>query len=164
MKIKKNDLWVRHSPYKAETHNKITYVCSLDVYSDLLFLQIFGPVQQIMKFKTIEEVIERANNSDYGLVAAVFTSDINKAMTVTTALQAGTVWWVQCPVTSFIFHVGNIKHFSRPEPVSWHHTISTIITHSATSFSCVFPPTQLPEMWDEICENRIRCNLLCVQE
>uniref|UniRef100_A0A3Q2CHE8 aldehyde dehydrogenase (NAD(+)) n=2 Tax=Cyprinodon variegatus TaxID=28743 RepID=A0A3Q2CHE8_CYPVA len=54
--------------------------------------EIFGPVQQIMKFKTIEEVIERANNSDYGLVAAVFTSDINKAMTITTALQAGTVW------------------------------------------------------------------------
>lgn len=55
-------------------------------------LQIFGPVQQIMKFKTIEEVIERANNTDYGLVAAVFTSDINKAMTISTAMQAGTVW------------------------------------------------------------------------
>nr|XP_061795987.1 retinal dehydrogenase 2-like isoform X2 [Nerophis lumbriciformis] len=54
--------------------------------------EIFGPVQQIMKFKTIEEVIERANNTDYGLVAAVFTSDINKAMTVSTAMQAGTVW------------------------------------------------------------------------
>lgn len=55
-------------------------------------LQIFGPVQLIMKFKTIEEVIERANNSDYGLVAAVFTTDINKAMTISTAVQAGTVW------------------------------------------------------------------------
>uniref|UniRef100_A0A3Q1AH41 Aldehyde dehydrogenase domain-containing protein n=1 Tax=Amphiprion ocellaris TaxID=80972 RepID=A0A3Q1AH41_AMPOC len=54
--------------------------------------EIFGPVQQIMKFKTIEEVIERANNSDYGLVAAVFTNDINKAMTISTAMQAGTVW------------------------------------------------------------------------
>lgn len=54
--------------------------------------QIFGPVQQIMKFKTIEEVIERANNTDYGLVAAVFTNDINKAMTISTAMQAGTVW------------------------------------------------------------------------
>ncbi|KAM9366509.1 retinal dehydrogenase 2 isoform 2-T2 [Symphorus nematophorus] len=54
--------------------------------------EIFGPVQQIMKFKTIEEVIERANNTDYGLVAAVFTNDINKAMTISTAMQAGTVW------------------------------------------------------------------------
>ncbi|XP_064849416.1 retinal dehydrogenase 2-like [Oncorhynchus masou masou] len=54
--------------------------------------EIFGPVQQIMKFKTIDEVIERANNTVYGLVAAVFTSDITKAMTISTAMQAGTVW------------------------------------------------------------------------
>ncbi|KAL4660691.1 retinal dehydrogenase 2-like [Arapaima gigas] len=54
--------------------------------------EIFGPVQQIMKFKSIEEVIERANNSDYGLTAGVFTNDINKAMAMSTALQAGTVW------------------------------------------------------------------------
>uniref|UniRef100_A0A4W4GNX6 Aldehyde dehydrogenase domain-containing protein n=1 Tax=Electrophorus electricus TaxID=8005 RepID=A0A4W4GNX6_ELEEL len=54
--------------------------------------EIFGPVQQIMKFKTIEEVIERANNTEYGLTAAVFTSDISKAMAVSTAVQAGTVW------------------------------------------------------------------------
>lgn len=58
----------------------------------LVSSQIFGPVQMIMKFKTIEEVIERANNSDYGLVSAVFTKDINKAMTISTAMQAGTVW------------------------------------------------------------------------
>lgn len=56
--------------------------------------QIFGPVQQIMKFKTIEEVIERANNTEYGLTAAVFTNDINKAMAISTAVQAGTVWYV----------------------------------------------------------------------
>lgn len=60
-----------------------------------MWFQIFGPVQQIMKFKTIEEVIERANSSDYGLVGAVFTSDINKALTISTAMQAGTVWWVR---------------------------------------------------------------------
>ena len=55
-------------------------------------LQIFGPVQEILRFKTMDEVIERANNSDFGLVAAVFTSDINKALTVSSAMQAGTVW------------------------------------------------------------------------
>lgn len=58
----------------------------------LVRLQIFGPVQQIMKFKTIDEVIERANDSDYGLVAAVFTTDINKAITISMAVRAGTVW------------------------------------------------------------------------
>lgn len=69
-------------------HEKVS-VTNLYIFTRL---QIFGPVQQIMKFKTIEEVIERANNSDYGLVAAVFTNDINKAMTISTAMQAGTVW------------------------------------------------------------------------
>ncbi|XP_041075279.1 retinal dehydrogenase 2-like [Polyodon spathula] len=57
--------------------------------------EIFGPVQQILKFKTMDEAIERANNTEYGLVAAVFTKDINKAMTVSAAMQAGTVW-VNC--------------------------------------------------------------------
>ncbi|XP_010116520.1 PREDICTED: retinal dehydrogenase 2 isoform X2 [Chlamydotis macqueenii] len=54
--------------------------------------EIFGPVQEILRFKTMDEVIERANNSDFGLVAAVFTNDINKALTVSSAMQAGTVW------------------------------------------------------------------------
>ncbi|KAJ8272383.1 hypothetical protein COCON_G00112420 [Conger conger] len=70
--------------------------------------EIFGPVQQIMKFKTIEEVIERANNSDYGLTAGVFTNDLNTALTMSSALQAGTVWIncfnalsCQCPFGGF---------------------------------------------------------------
>ncbi|XP_035236379.1 retinal dehydrogenase 1-like [Anguilla anguilla] len=57
--------------------------------------EIFGPVQQIMKFRTIDEVIKRANNTHYGLAAGVFTNDINKALTIAAALQAGTVW-VNC--------------------------------------------------------------------
>ncbi|MBN3297801.1 AL1A1 dehydrogenase, partial [Amia calva] len=57
--------------------------------------EIFGPVQQIMKFKTIDEVIKRANDTHYGLVAGVFTQNLNKALTIASALQAGTVW-VNC--------------------------------------------------------------------
>ena len=54
--------------------------------------EIFGPVMQIFRFKTMEEVIQRANNSEYGLAASVFTSDLDKAMMMSQALQAGTVW------------------------------------------------------------------------
>uniref|UniRef100_A0A452QKB4 aldehyde dehydrogenase (NAD(+)) n=1 Tax=Ursus americanus TaxID=9643 RepID=A0A452QKB4_URSAM len=54
--------------------------------------EIFGPVQPLFKFKKMEEVIERANNTRYGLAAAVFTQDLDKAMYFTQALQAGTVW------------------------------------------------------------------------
>lgn len=54
--------------------------------------EIFGPVQTIIKFKSLEEVIERANNTTYGLAAAVFTKDIDKAMTIANSVAAGTVW------------------------------------------------------------------------
>jgi len=57
--------------------------------------EIFGPVQSILKFKTMEEVIERANKTDYGLAAGVFTNDINKAMMMVQALKGGSVW-VNC--------------------------------------------------------------------
>jgi acyl-CoA reductase-like NAD-dependent aldehyde dehydrogenase len=62
--------------------------------------EIFGPVQQIIKFKSLEEVIPRANDTRYGLAAAVFTKDIDKAITMANSLQAGTVW-VNC------YHVVN---------------------------------------------------------
>ena len=43
--------------------------------------EIFGPVQSIFKFTTMEEVIERANDTSYGLAAGVLTSNINNALT-----------------------------------------------------------------------------------
>lgn len=54
--------------------------------------EIFGPVQTILKFNTIEEVIERANATSYGLAAAVLTKDIDKALTFAKAVEAGSVW------------------------------------------------------------------------
>ncbi|XP_038048256.1 retinal dehydrogenase 2-like [Patiria miniata] len=54
--------------------------------------EIFGPVQQILKFKTIEEVVERANATTYGLAGAVFTKDIDKALTVANTIRAGLIW------------------------------------------------------------------------
>ncbi len=47
---------------------------------------------QILKFKTVDEVIERANDSDYGLAASVFTNDLDKAIVVSNGLRAGSVW------------------------------------------------------------------------
>uniref|UniRef100_A0A4X2KJS9 Aldehyde dehydrogenase 1 family member A3 n=1 Tax=Vombatus ursinus TaxID=29139 RepID=A0A4X2KJS9_VOMUR len=54
--------------------------------------EIFGPVQPIMKFKNIEEVIRRANSIEYGLTAAVFTKNLDKALKLASALESGTVW------------------------------------------------------------------------
>ncbi|KAL3246426.1 hypothetical protein MRX96_057685 [Rhipicephalus microplus] len=54
--------------------------------------EIFGPVQQILKFKTMDEVLRRANDTTYGLAAGVVTKDLNTAITFADGVQAGTVW------------------------------------------------------------------------
>jgi aldehyde dehydrogenase (NAD+) len=62
--------------------------------------EIFGPVVVAMKFKTVEEVIARANDTNYGLAAAIHTNDMKLATKVINELAAGTVW-VNCYNTFF---------------------------------------------------------------
>ena len=54
--------------------------------------EIFGPVLATIEFADVDEAIARANDSSYGLAAAVWTRDIKKAHYVARRLQAGTVW------------------------------------------------------------------------
>jgi aldehyde dehydrogenase (NAD+) len=54
--------------------------------------EIFGPVMNILKFKTVDEVIQRGNRTFFGLAAAVWTRDIAKAHRLAASLRAGTVW------------------------------------------------------------------------
>ena len=54
--------------------------------------EIFGPVLAAIEFADLDEAIARANDSPYGLAAAVWTKDIKKAHHVARKLQAGTVW------------------------------------------------------------------------
>jgi len=54
--------------------------------------EIFGPVAVVIKFHTVEEVIEMANDSIYGLGGAVWTKDINKAIKVARAVETGKMW------------------------------------------------------------------------
>jgi aldehyde dehydrogenase (NAD+) len=57
--------------------------------------EIFGPVMSILKFKDVDEVIARGNRTMYGLAAAVWTKDVQKALRMANGLRAGTVW-VNC--------------------------------------------------------------------
>jgi aldehyde dehydrogenase (NAD+) len=57
--------------------------------------EIFGPVMSILKFKDADEVLARGNRTPYGLAAAVWTKDIQKALRLSNGLKAGTVW-VNC--------------------------------------------------------------------
>ena len=52
----------------------------------------FGPVMPLMKFSTEEEVIRRANDSDYGLAGAVWTGNPEKGVEIAEQLETGTVW------------------------------------------------------------------------
>jgi gamma-glutamyl-gamma-aminobutyraldehyde dehydrogenase len=57
--------------------------------------EIFGPVLSVITFDTVEEAVEIANDSQYGLAAAVWTSNLTIAHEVARSLRAGTVW-VNC--------------------------------------------------------------------
>lgn len=75
--------------------------------------EIFGPVVAIAKFKTEEEVIQMANDTTYGLAAGIHTKDYERAIRVTSALQAGTTW-----VNMFNFVHWSIP-FGKPSDGRW---------------------------------------------
>ena len=54
--------------------------------------EIFGPVACILKFGTEDEVVQMANDSEYGLGGAVWTRDINRALRVSRAIETGRMW------------------------------------------------------------------------
>lgn len=54
--------------------------------------EIFGPVAVVIKFKTIDEVIKLANDSDYGLGGGVWTENINTALNVSRQIETGRIW------------------------------------------------------------------------
>jgi aldehyde dehydrogenase (NAD+) len=57
--------------------------------------EIFGPVVSVLPFREIDEVIKRANSTYYGLAAAIWTKNIDKAHLFAKEAKAGTVW-VNC--------------------------------------------------------------------
>jgi acyl-CoA reductase-like NAD-dependent aldehyde dehydrogenase len=54
--------------------------------------EIFGPVMTVLPFRDVQEVVDLANDTEYGLAAAIWTRDIGRALTTAKAVRAGVVW------------------------------------------------------------------------
>ncbi|KAF8457421.1 aldehyde dehydrogenase domain-containing protein [Terfezia claveryi] len=71
--------------------------------------EVFGPVVTIASFKSEEEAVKRANNSNYGLGAAIFTQNMTRAHKVAAKIQAGMVWINSSNDSHFGIPFGGVK-------------------------------------------------------
>lgn len=70
----------------------VTLIGNVDNGNRIVDEEQFGPVLPIIKYKTLEEAISKANDSETGLGASVWSDDLNEAQNVAAKLEAGTVW------------------------------------------------------------------------
>ena len=84
----------------------------VDVPADAHILreEIFGPVAPVIPFATESEAVERANDTEYGLAAYVYTRDVDRAFAVADALEVGMVGLNQGLVSNAAAPFGGIKH------------------------------------------------------
>jgi len=76
---------------------------------DIVRQEIFGPVLSVLEFTQEEEVIARANATEFGLAAGVFTNDLTRAHRVIARLEAGTCWINHYNVTPVELPFGGVK-------------------------------------------------------
>ena len=83
-----------------------------DCTDDMSIVQdeIFGPVMSILTYETEEEVISRANDTDYGLAAGIVTNDINRAHRIIGQIEAGICWINTWGESAAQMPVGGYKH------------------------------------------------------
>jgi len=82
-----------------------------DVRNDMRIAQeeVFGPVLAVIKFDTDDEAVRLANDTRYGLAAGVWTTNLERALTIPKRLAAGTVWVNSYRVVSYMAPFGGVK-------------------------------------------------------
>jgi betaine-aldehyde dehydrogenase len=81
----------------------------IDPSMPIVHQELFGPVQTLQVFDTEDEAVELANDSEFGLGASIWSTDVNRPMRVARRVQSGMVWindWAQLPNQ---FEIGGYK-------------------------------------------------------
>jgi len=107
---------ITHVPYKgaadamlAFTANDIQMLYLIVGNMDIVRQEIFGPVMSVLEFEDEHEVIARANATEFGLAAGVFTNDLTRAHRVIAQLEAGTCWINHYNMTPIELPFGGVK-------------------------------------------------------
>ena len=95
---------------------------------------IFGPVMSVLRFTDETEVIERENDTSFGLAAGVFTQDINRAHLVINKLQAGICWinsWGDSPAEMPVgsYKQSGIGRGNGPETLKHYTQVKSVFIH-----------------------------------
>jgi aldehyde dehydrogenase (NAD+) len=86
-----------------------TVFCDVSQTMSICREEIFGPVLVVSKFKDLEDAVQKANDSAFGLAAAVWTKDAKKIHTFTSLVKAGVVWTNTYNVVKYNAPFGGVK-------------------------------------------------------
>jgi succinate-semialdehyde dehydrogenase/glutarate-semialdehyde dehydrogenase len=113
-----------------------TVLADLSDDSDMKTEEIFGPVAPLYRFDTEDEAVERANDTEYGLAAYVYTKDLARGLRVSSGIEAGMIALNRGLVSDPAAPFGGVKQSGLGREGGQHHGIAEFMEakYNATSF------------------------------
>jgi len=113
-----------------------TVLVDVPVDSEMLTEEIFGPVAPLYRFETEDEAIDRANDTEYGLAAYIYTRDLGRGLRVASSIEAGMIALNRGLVSDPAAPFGGVKQSGLGREGGQHHGIAEFMEakYIATSF------------------------------